>query len=228
MDKTITDVITWALAQKNTKASDHSYTGEWCAQFVNEALGNIFPNDIKASCTRQVDYAKRQGWQTHSKHKGSVGDVLYYEGLDSIIGDYDHVGIIVEVYDNYYVTVEGNTSGSNWKTTKVNTFTVSKDSNVIGVIITPPYTVTPACVKATTKHASGVYSTKDVNTFYPRVQEIQHMLNVIMNVGIEEDGFYGKLTATAVTCYQQQRHLEIDGVVGRETLSNLVFDYFKI
>ncbi|MCQ2369852.1 MAG: peptidoglycan-binding protein [Paludibacteraceae bacterium] len=226
--KTITEVLEWALAQKGTKAVDHNYYGEWCAQFVNEALGNIFPTDIKASCTRQVDYAKRQGWQTHSKANGSVGDILYYEGLDSIVGDYDHVGIIVEVYDNYYVTVEGNTSGVNWRSTKVNTFTVSKDSNVIGAIITPPYTVSPAYVKPSTKHASGVYSIKDVSTFYPRVQEIQHMLNVVINAGLTEDGYFGKLTSTAVTCYQQQRRLEIDGVVGRETLSNLVFDYFKI
>lgn len=228
MEKTITDVIEWALAQKSTKATDHNYTGEWCAQFVNEALGNIFPTDIKASCTMQVNYAQRMGWQTHSKTNGSVGDILYYAGLDDVVGDYDHVGIITGVYDDYYTTVEGNTSGANWRTTSVNTFTISKNSNVIGAIITPPYAVTSACVKPSVKHASGVYSTADVKTFYPRVQEIQHMLNVIINAGIEEDGFYGKLTATAVTCYQTQRHLEIDGVVGRETLSNLVFDYFKI
>lgn len=226
--KTITEVIEWALNQKNTKAVDHNYYGEWCAQFVNDALGNIFPDDIKASCTRQVDYAKRQGWQTHSKSNGSVGDILYYEGLDNIVGDYDHTGIIVEVYDNYYVTVEGNTSGANWRSTKVNTFTVSKDSNVIGAIITPPYAVSPAYVKPTTKHNNSVYSTKDANTFYPRVQEIQHMLNVVINAGLTEDGYFGSLTKTAVVCYQTQRRLEIDGEVGRETLSNLVFDYFKI
>lgn len=226
--RNITEVIEWALSQKGTKASDHNYTGEWCAQFVNEALGNLFPNDIKASCTRQVDYAKRQGWQTHSKANGSVGDILYYEGLDNIVGDYDHTGIIVEVHDNYYLTVEGNTSGSNWRATSVNTFTVAKDSKFIGAIITPPYAVSPAYVKPSVKHASGVYSTADVKTFYPRVQELQHMLNVVINAGINEDGFYGKQTATAVTCYQTQRRLEIDGVVGRETLSNLVFDYFKI
>lgn len=228
MEKTITEVIDWALAQKNTKASDHNYNGEWCAQFVNEALGNIFPNDIKASCTLQVNYANRQGWQTHSKANGSVGDILYYAGLDDIVGDYDHVGIITKVYDNWYETVEGNTSGTNWRNTKVNTFTVAKDSNVIGAIITPPYKVSSAYVKPSVKHASGVYSIVDVKTFYPRVQEIQHMLNVVINAGINEDGLYGKLTATAVTCYQQQRRLEVDGVVGRETLSNLVFDYFKI
>lgn len=226
--KTITEVIEWALAQKNTKAVDHNYTGEWCAQFVNDALGGIFPDDIKASCTRQVNYANTNGWQTHSKTNGSVGDILYYSGLDDIIGDYDHVGIITGVYDNYYTTIEGNTSGSNWRTTKVNTFTVSKDSTVIGAIITPPYDVSPACVKPVTKHTGGVYSTKDINTYYPRVADIQHMLNVVINAGLTEDGYYGKLTSTAVTCYQQQRRLEIDGVVGRETLSNLVFDYFKI
>lgn len=226
--KTITEVIEWALAQKGTKASDHGYTGDWCAQFVNEALGNIFPTDVKASCTRQVDYAKRQGWQTHSKSNGSVGDILYYEGLDDIVGDYDHVGIITGVYDNYYTTIEGNTSGANWRTRSVNTFTVSKNSNVIGAIITPSYKVTGACVKPSVKHTNGVYSTKDVNTFYPRVQEIQHMLNVVINAGLTEDGYFGSLTKTAVVCYQTQRRLEIDGEVGRETLSNLVFDYFKI
>lgn len=228
MDKTITEVIEWALAQKGTKASDHGYTGDWCAQFVNEALGNIFPADVKASCTRQVDYAKRQGWQTHSKPNGSVGDILYYEGLDDIIGDYDHVGIITGVYDNYYTTIEGNTSGANWRTRSVNTFTVSKNSNVIGAIITPPYVVSPSYVKPATKHNNGVYSTSDVKTFYPRVQEIQHMLNVVINAGLTEDGYFGALTKTAVVCYQTQRRLEIDGVVGRETLSNLVFDYFKV
>lgn len=53
------------------------------------------------------------------------------------------------------------------------------------------------------------------------VKELQKRLNEVMNAGLAEDGDFGSLTEAAVKKFQTDNKLEVDGVVGPNTLSAL-------
>ncbi len=67
---------------------------------------------MECSCTHQVNLFKKQGlWRTRD-YVPKPADFVYFnwlpESSDSMV---DHVGIVVEVHDDYLITIEGNYNG---------------------------------------------------------------------------------------------------------------------
>ena len=56
----------------------------------------------------------------------------------------------------------------------------------------------------------------------PEVKTLQRLLNAILQVRLEVDGDFGKLTQNVVKIYQDKRKLEVDGVVGNDTWTQLL------
>lgn len=90
---------------------------EWCAIFIcwlfcqNETLGSAQAlsflgcpspkNNCAAGVPYLFDYLKNKGYKLSDKSKGQPGDII-------VLNSKKHVGIIEEVKDGKYVTIEGN------------------------------------------------------------------------------------------------------------------------
>lgn len=224
----IEKVLNWLDKQIGNKAKDYSFNTEWCALFVNKCLttfGYTCLNGSAAySCTAQMEYFKSENVWTDGMPLLNEPCIIYYDW--DLSGDCDHVGIMIEKTDTEYVTIEGNTMGDKWNNTCVNKMS-RKICNTARLIRGHVYL--RDIFKSVDNHKTVYYgighTTKD-NT--GKCQLIQHMLNVVNNAGISEDGEIGYYTHHAIMNFQSKYKLEIDGIVGDETLFKLVQLYFNI
>jgi hypothetical protein len=61
-----------------------------------------------------------------------------------------------------------------------------------------------------------------------RVLMVQSILNIVVNAHLKLDGYFGNNTYEAVQDYQSINKLEVDGIVGSETINSLLSDITKI
>lgn len=118
-----------------------SYTDPWCAAFIGAlavkcGLTNIIP--MSASVPDMVNRAKAMGiWVEADNYKPQSADLVVYDWDDNGIGDNtgnpDHVGLIVEVGEQLFRTIEGNLSDA------VGKRTMSINGKYIRGFITPKY-----------------------------------------------------------------------------------------
>lgn len=57
-----------------------------------------------------------------------------------------------------------------------------------------------------------------------RVKLVQGILNVFLGINLNVDGIFGNATFQAVQKYQSILHLEVDGIIGEETINTLLSD----
>lgn len=111
----------------------------WCAATVSAVFILNGYNDIsECSCDEMVKKAKKLGiWIESDTYKPSPGDIILYDWQDSGSGDNtgypDHVGIVINTYDNYFIVREGNKAGA------VGNRTVKYNDKYIRGFITPKY-----------------------------------------------------------------------------------------
>lgn len=191
---------------------------EWCQMFVNWLFADTENDTHSASCTQSVKVWKEKG---RFDNTPCIGDIVYFQGLDYISGDYDHVGIVTNVSNGKIHTIEGNTNGTAWWNTEVGEYTYLTNSNIIGGYAHPIYDDVAA-----TKY--GEYSTSLVNTQLFAVEMLQRMLNKTDNASLICDGYYGILTEKAVRHYQSTHGLVVDGIAGINTITSLVKEVFNI
>lgn len=233
----ISEVINNAKNSIGKSASDFGFNGEWCHQFVDWLTkeNNPFTNLSYASCTRGMADWTLEGRVLTNKLDAKTGDLVYFQDLDDIYGDFDHVGIITGVDGNYITTIEGNTNGRNWMSTTVNTYSYHIDSHIIGSIVRPEYEdyeqVNAPVPNVLEKLivSPHVYSVADVDKKLEQVSHIQSMLNHYFNYNyLDVDGYYGNNTKNAVILYQSQHNLTSDGIVGKNTMTELINDFYGI
>jgi len=90
----------------------------WCAQFVSYCLYACgFTDEMQdkgkigfAYCPSGINWYKNQGAFYRSTPK--IGDIVFFDWQRD--GVSDHVGIVTQVLDDFVLTIEGNTSDSNW------------------------------------------------------------------------------------------------------------------
>lgn len=220
-------VLNWALSQEGKKALDYNFNTEWCALFVSKALneaGYTLKGSATYSCTSQMNYWKEHGlW-----HDGITGIdkncIVYYDW--DISGDCDHVGIIYDKNYNSLSVIEGNTLGGAWWETSVNKMVRGVFSNLIRGYVRLEDIFNESTNTSPSPHYYGKNYTRNDNT--GKCELLQHMLNVVNNAGLAEDGIIGDNTDIAIKEFQAKYKLEIDGIVGDETLFKLVQLYYNI
>lgn len=220
---TLSETIEWATSHIGDDYHCVNANTEWCNMFATKHIND----DVNTySCTRAVE-----DWKTLGKfgNKPIVGSLLYFENLDDIYGDVDHVGIVVDVNGTKITTIEGNTHGTNWRNSVVGKYTYDliKDDHIIKGFAYPTYD------DPDTSYSIGEvvpsmqnYSTDLVNTQLYPVELLQSMLNHIINAGLICDGYYGSLTRSAVIDYQKTVGLETDGIAGVNTITALMNEVF--
>ena len=201
------------------KDMGYNYRIEWCACFISwlaEKLGitDIIPVDI--SCNSQIKKFKNMGvW--HTDRNFQSGDIIYYDW--DISGDADHVGIIEEINENMLSVIEGN--AGNYPDDRVRRREIASDSSLIFGYARPKYPVKSS--------ANG----SDVNISLPTVRKgnsgnavkILQLALVAYEYNIGKygaDGDFGFDTESAVRKFQKKSGIEVDGIVGKDTWSELL------
>lgn len=114
----MSNIITLAIADKDKtrKEIDCTTCYHWCAEFVSYIIKNSNINtDAKAvtsnSCTQMQAKMKNSKWWDEPDDDIKAGDIIFYnwEHDYDASGNLDHVGIVIEVYTDKIVTIEGNT-----------------------------------------------------------------------------------------------------------------------
>ena len=197
----------------------YSYRIEWCVCFISWLakkldITNIIPVDI--SCNSQIKKFKALGvWHTDSNIQS--GDILYYDWDSS--GDADHVGIVEKVNGMSLTVIEGN--NGNFPNDRVRRREINSASSLIFGYARPKYPVKSS--------ANG----SDVNISLPTVRKgdtgtavkvLQAFLTTYKyDIGISGiDGEFGSDTESAVKQFQKNSEIEVDGIVGKDTWSELL------
>ena len=204
------------------KDMGYNYRIEWCACFISwlaEKLGitDIIPVDM--SCNSQISKFKSMGvW--HTDRNFQSGDIIYYDW--DRLGDSrpaDHVGIIEKVNSTILTVIEGN--NGNFPNDRVRRREISSGSSLIFGYARPKYPVKSSA------------NSSDVNISLPTVRKgdsgnAVKILQLVLvayeyNIGkYGADGDFGSDTESAVRQFQKNSKIEVDGIVGKDTWSELL------
>ena len=207
-------------------AGKNNLTRGWCGFFVWWCLMKAGLPKTAYAATGSPDYARRWyvnngRWQARGSYIPKAGDVILFDHLSNGTRDgvADHIGLVEYVSGSYVYTIEGNTS--NMVASRSYKLT---DAGIMGYGIVN-YDGTPVQVLDETENPGYPYSIP-VGTFKKgssgvAVKWIQTALNNIMNSGLVVDGDFGSLTETAVKNFQTIYAIDVDGVVGNQTIERL-------
>lgn len=177
-----------------------------------------------AVCTYSAAYYKAQG---RFDKKPRPGDQIYFTSSGS--SGYAHTGIVESVDDTYVYTIEGNASNM------VKRKKYLRDNSSIGGYGHPLYDdceTLPIIETNTgdkTATTTGTGGSITVNTYTLKsgskgnaVVSMQALLNVKGDAKLELDGSFGPLTEQALMRYQHSHGLDVDGVCGKQSWTELL------
>jgi len=196
----------------------YNYRIEWCACFISWLakklnITDIIPVDI--GCNSQIRKFKSLGvW--HTDRNFSSGDIIYYDW--DISEDADHVGIIEEINGNMLSVIEGN--AGNYPDDRVRRRNINSESPLIFGYARPNYLNSDSDFEKVSVSLPILRK----GSFGKSVKSLQLILDSkdysIGKCGI--DGDFGADTDSAVRKFQEDFGIEIDGIVGKDTWSNLI------
>lgn len=222
-------IVNLAYKDLGNTYKDYGLNDEWCARFISNLaercgfIGKYFVNTNGAG--NHPRYGVKSGYGEFYIADGvympQVGDcVLYRYDDDSLYSDIyhsDHIGIIVSANGSQFSTIEGNTCGSNYRTTSVNKFNNRSvfDKNVHGFYV-PNY-------NNVVKHNDGYIQLGDVNNYSYMLKTMLKLLKKqgYIKSNVDNKKGFGDGTLKAVREFQTLSKIEVDGVVGYETLKKM-------
>ena len=197
----------------------------WCAIFVSYCfyrakmtfLYEVEPQNKKgfAYCPYGVKYFKEHN---NLDQNPLVGDIVFFDWEND--GESNHVGILKEIInDNEFICIEGNTSS----TDNSNGGEVMKQrrwkQNIVG-FVHPPYDGQSLNLNLNGPDWPGYYITlvSPLQTGPDIKQWQQRMIDLGYDLGVDgADGEFGPKSHAALLKFQQDKGLEVDGVIGSIT-----------
>lgn len=200
--------------------------GNWCLEFINQVLKDCGATiELTASCTQAQKIAESKNlW-----HRGTDGirdgDILFFQGLDDIPRDYDHVAIVEKLNGDYIHTIEGNTGMGDYRMTSINTYAYHRNRGILG-----GYIRTSDIVNEYTEPSTGDKRiTCEARTLRKGCKGVLvTMLQTFLILNNYDcgtygaDGDFGDCTTAAVKKYQAAHDLKADGIVGTMTWSRIL------
>lgn len=223
-----------ALKEIGNAFEKYGLNDEWCARFVSWCAEKcnyvdkyfVFTDGAGTHAREGVSHKYGEFKLADGKYLPQVGDcVLYRYSDDSKYNDIyhsDHIGIVVHTRSNglYFDTVEGNTCGTNYKNTSVNRFNnryvLSK--NVHGFYVPKFNKLSEKAEKAEKYIKFG--DIDNISYMLKTLLKLLYFSNIIHTLVDDKKGF-GEKTLQAVKEFQQKYNLEVDGVVGYQTLQKM-------
>ncbi len=192
----------------------------WCNVFIDWCFVQVVGIDrarelligFSAGCTQDYNWFKAKGQTVSSPVKG---DLIFF-------GDLSHIGIVEDVRDGRVYTIEGNTS--NAAELIINGGTVAKKSYMLN----SKYIYGYARPKYNEECQNTVENNIEQQITYPLLKKgskgnfvriVQEKLlqkgYVLPKYGV--DGDFGSETEEVVKQLQRDVHIEVDGIVGKNT-----------
>lgn len=200
------------------------YTDPWCATFVSAvaiALGYTDIMPTECSCTRMIRLLKDIGaWDERDHRLPAPGELIFYNWEAPAAGDddtdADHVGIVESVRNGMITVIEGNYSKS------VKRREIPVNHKYIRGFGVPKYD------NETTKETKGDYTMEMKNLKHgSKGEDVRALQILLMGRGYScgnsgADGVFGNDTHSAVCRYQKAKGLAVDGIAGKNTMSELL------
>lgn len=199
-----------------------SYSDPWCAAFVSAVAVKLGYTDIiptECSCSKMVALLQdKNAWQEADNRVPKPGELIFYnweaKAAGEDLGGPDHVGIVERVVNGKIIVIEGNFSQS------VKRREIPVNYRYIRGFGTPAYD------KEQTK--KGVYRMELTNLKNGCKGEAVRALQILLmgrgyscgNSGA--DGIFGNDTHSAVCRFQKAKSLDVDGIAGEQTMSELL------
>lgn len=221
-------IVNLAYKDLGNTYTDYGLNDEWCARFISSLaercgfIGKFFVDTNGAGCHPR--YGVKNGFGkfyiANGSYKPQPGDcVLYRYSADSTYDDIyhsDHIGIVVDVDGLHFSTIEGNTNGTNYRTTSVNKFNNRYvfEYSVHGFYV-PNYNIV--------KNNNDYIQLGDVNNYSYMLKTLLKLLKKqgYIKTNVDDKKGFGSGTLKAVQEFQTLAGIEVDGVVGYETLSKM-------
>lgn len=191
----------------------------WCCTFANWCYLNAFGYDIgsrltyggTAACSNSAQLFMNAGAYVHMPE---VGDqAFFYSG-----GGINHTGIVVKVDGSLFTTVEGNYSD------KVSLVQHNIGHSDVAGFGRPCWNIVEGSGSVPDDPGQPVTLPQPQSRTILRrgmmgldVQDLQEKLNRLGYDCGEADGIYGGNTFKAVAAFQEDHHLEVDGIAGPQT-----------
>ena len=200
------------------------YTDEWCATFVSAVAIKLGYTDImptECSCTKMIELLKKLGaFVENDAYVPKPGDIMFYDWQDNGVGDNkgsaDHVGIVEKVEGNTITVIEGNYSQS------VKRRNIAVNGKYIRGYGVPKYD------KETATTTNGDY-TMEMRYLKKgcKGEDVRALQILLIGRGYScgnagADGDFGSETDSAIRKYQKANSLDVDGIVGKATMSSLL------
>lgn len=230
-------IVEYALKQLGKGYQSFGLADEWCARFVWKCaftcgyLNKYYSQTDGAGTQPRLSVPAGYGkfFLADGSYKPQKGDcVLYRYSADSQYSDIyhsDHIGFVTSSNNsNMFTTVEGNTNGSNYSTTKVNTFTRYINQASVHGFYVPNFNL-PDDKKSEEKPTADMNEiTKgDSGNFvlaYKSLLRQAEMLGLI-KIKVDESDSFGSGTYNATIEFQKLYKLEVDGIAGINTITTL-------
>ena len=231
-------IVKYALQQVGKSYQSFGLADEWCARFVwkcAEACGylNKYYSQTDGAGTQprmSVPAGYGKFYIADGNYKPQKGDcVLYRYSADSQYSDIyhsDHIGFVTSSNNsNMFTTVEGNTNGSNYSTTKVNTFTRYINQASVHGFYVPNFNLSSTDKKGeeTTTPDMKEITKGDSGNFVLAYKSLlmQAEMFGLVKSKVDETDKFGDGTYKATIEFQKLYNLEVDGIAGKETIGAL-------
>lgn len=193
----------------------------WCCAFVwwvfkHSGASELFYDGKKcAGCTTLMNFYKQKGQLVSGPYK--PGDLVFFQ-FDTDAAS-DHIGIIEKDNGDTISTIEGNTSVGNDSNGGC-VMRRTRKKSLIMAVARPKYEDAPVAQEVKTVQIDLPILKKGSKG--EAVKTIQRLLNVLSYSCGTVDGIFGANTEKGVKAFQKASGLTQDGVVGRQTWSDLL------
>lgn len=208
----------------------------WCMMQVYYLMHNVagiseFPKTFSCSAFKNTSFAKPR--INHDYRTGEIGDIVLFENNGNRADGPDHVGVVVGNTGKTLKILEGNTAGKSYlyyDTSTSNVYEYSYGAGGFDCIVdmsdffsgetSEPKKEEPVQEQTFALSLRTLKKGMKGND----VKALQRLLFADgYSVGTAgDDGDYGSCTEKAVMNYQTDHKLDVDGIAGKQTFSELL------
>lgn len=211
--------IGYSPASGINKFSKCDVSVAWCAGFVSSVFENcgainLIPCGRTLSCGTLATAFENKGQSYHSGFK--AGDIVFFHWSDTnatVCSDcktHDHVGIVISVSGNTLTTIEGNTGNSRYGEVKIQTRYASQ----VSCVGRPKYN------SEESEDEEMIEYGKTNNAILSFKQHLRVLKNLgVIKTTVDTSAGFGDGTLKAVKEVQTAAKIDVDGIVGPDTIN---------
>lgn len=203
----------------------------WCMMLVYDLMHDVakiseFPKTFSCSGFTATNFAKKR--INHDYKTAEIGDIIMFEINGNRADGADHVGIVIDNSGGEITLLEGNTRGTTelyYDSSTANLFTYTINASCFDCIVDMSDFFTD---DQTEEEDQDEKVTVHIRTLRrgDKGNDVKALQRLLYTDGYScgpcfDDGDFGECTERALREYQKVHKLEIDGVFGEQTFTEM-------